>query len=61
MLTQVMHIKSLHERLRRVLDELAVIRAAFATRMHPFCPIDGACVICHRTPNQQSFRLFHGQ
>jgi hypothetical protein len=59
MLTQVQSIKSLHVRLRRVVEELALIRAAFATRMHPYCPIDNVCVVCHRTPNQPSFRLFH--
>jgi len=59
MLTQEERIKSLQERLRRVLDELALIRAAFATRMHPYCPIDNVCMICHRTRNQPSFRLFH--
>jgi hypothetical protein len=59
MLTQERRIKSLGERLMRVLDELALIRAAFAKRTHPYCPIDNVCVICHRTPNQPSFRLFH--
>lgn len=59
MLTQDQRIKSLRARLMRVLDELVLIRAAFATRMHPYCPIDNVCVICHRTPNQPSFRLFH--
>ena len=59
MLTEAKRIESLRERLRRVLEELALIRAAFKTKLHPYCPIDDACVICHRTPNQPSFRLFH--
>jgi hypothetical protein len=61
MLTQQQLNKSLRERLMRVLDELALIRAVFATRMHPYCPIDNVCVICHRTPNQPYFRLFHDE
>jgi len=59
MLTQAKSIESLHVRLRRLMDELSLIRAAFLMKVHPYCPIDNACVICHGTPDQPSFHRFH--